>query len=166
MLRLMPIYVTMGLVGMVLGWSRGPRTMTLCWVVVVGLVIALVTGQPQDGFGVAMIPAIGALTVLVSDVVVARRSILWSGFLALLVISIDLRQTEDQVSDVAHARMSDFLQSRGMGRFLLWRFEPEDRVVVHAPGAVAYYSRRPVVDLTGRLHGHPISVDDALDQIQ
>jgi hypothetical protein len=161
--KLMPICVGLGLLGIVLGWSQRPQTMPLAWVVIVGAVYALATGQAEHGFGQALIPVMGAVTVLASNVFVAHQSALWSVLLIAASVVFDVRQTEEKVSQVAHVRMSDFLQSRGMGRFLLWRFEADDWVVVHKPGAVPYYSRRPVVDLSGRLHGRTISLDEALD---
>ena len=49
-----------------------------------------------------------------------------------------------------------------MGRFLLWRFEECDQVVVHQAGIVGYFSRRGMIDLSGSLHGHPVTPADAL----
>jgi hypothetical protein len=163
-LRLMPVCAGLGVVGIVMGWSRGPQTGALAWVVVVGAVYAYMTGQTQLGFGCALIPAMGAVIVLASNVLAAHRSPLWGLLLVLVAAAVDVQQTEQRVSDVAHARMSDFLQSRGMGRFILWRFEPEERVVVHKPGAVPYYCRRGVFDLSGRLQGHSVSPAFALEQ--
>jgi len=161
-LWLMPIFVAMGWLGILFGRPQWRRTMALAWVLVVGTGFAAWTGQTTHGFGAALIPVMGAVTLLASNVLAAHRSVLWGLVLIGAAVMVDVRQTEAKLPDVAHARMSDFLQSRGMGRFLLWRFEPDDRVVVHKPGAVPYYSRRPVVDLSGRLHGHPVTPDAAL----
>ena len=162
-LLLMPVLVTTGMMGIALGWTQGVRTHALAWVVVVGMIYAALSGEPDHGFGSALVPAVGAFAVLSAHVVLAHPSRYWAMVFLLATASIDVRQTEAKLDDVAHARMADFLQSRGMGRFLLWRFEPEDAVVVHKPGALGYYSRRPIIDLSGRLKG-AISRDAALEQ--
>lgn len=147
----MPALCLLSLLGLVVSWRRAQ--FPYIWALAVGWVSALVLGQEAGGFGVALLPAIGVMAVFVAHAMHMHRSLWFPLLMVLLVVGIDGRQGEQAVEDIRRSRLSHYLQGRGMGRFLLWRFGSDDRVVVHRPGVIGYYSRRPLIDMSGRLGG-------------
>jgi len=158
----MPAWCLFVVLGVVV--SRGHDRFIYGWIVAVGWSMASLVAQEEAGFGVALVPAVGAMAVFFGRAWMSLPS-KWMGLLVVaLLLTVDLRRAEAALEGVRTDRLSNFLQGRGMGRFLLWRFESEDRVVVHRPGVLGYYSRRPLIDLSGRIHSSRPSPQQALAQ--
>ncbi len=132
------------------------------WVLLVGVVSAGLWVRGLDGFGAAVVPMAGVLLLVCGELLARIPGAVWVLLCGSLLIGIDGVRTEMAVEGVRHERLRDFHQGRGMGRFLLWRFEENDQIVVHRAGVVGYFSRRGMIDLSGVLHGRPVTPEDAL----
>ena len=155
-----PVWSALVFVGVVVS-SRANRMM-YGWVVLLGWVLAWMSAEDSTGFGVSMVPTVGAMAVLSADALYWLRGRWLSGVVVLLLVGVDARRSEVMVEEIRTARLSHYFQSKGMGRFLLWRFGPTDAILVHRPGVVGYYARRPLIDLSGRIHDSVPTPSEAL----
>ena len=156
-----PVWSALALIGVV----RCFRTerFLYAWVVLVGWGMALTGMVESTGFGVSIVPTVGAMAVLFAETWSWLRIKSLGYALVFAVLVVDARTSEMALEEVRTERLSHYLQNKGMGRFLLWRFAPEDSIVVHRPGVIGYYSRRPLIDLSGRIHDKPPSPQEALN---
>ena len=159
----MPGMCALSLVGLVASWRIGRPFLPYAVILVSTWIGGFMGGQPAHGFGVALIPAVGVMVVLIADTIDQGHSKWWWIVIGLLMIGHDLKKGEAALSSVRQARLTNYFQGRGMGRFLLWRFNSEDRIIVHRPGVVSYYARRPVTDMSGRLHKNRPTPEQALE---
>ena len=132
------------------------------WIVCVGWGLASYGPVEDAAFGASIVPTVGAMAVLFAETW-TKLPIKGLGVIMMfLVFGLDGTRAERALEGVRTERLSHYLQSKAMGRFLLWRFGPDDLVVVHRPGVVGYYSRRPLIDLSGRIHENIPSPEEAL----
>jgi hypothetical protein len=135
--------------------GRAPLQLLL---VVLFLCLFWIIGQgPRRGMFFAhfvlVLPVISVLVaVLVAGICTRfpRHGFLLSLLVFLAFGAVDGLQNHRRAQSIVEQRVKRASQAELLGRFFAFRFKQGERVAVHQPGMIPYFSRGPVLDLSGK----------------
>ena len=152
-----PVLLILGAAAVFRAGTGDPAIRCGLWAVAVWLIYGASGAPDTASLADRFVPCLVVLSWLGAwSMSLPRRS----GLIVLATVSLgflDVAGSRVGFEDAAKERRVTLKESQVMARFLRWRFDPKETVVLHSPGSIAYHYGGPVVDASGRTEVRDVS---------
>lgn len=156
---LLPVLCALGAASLFWG---SPKRRAAAWALLVWAIHGVAGMADTGSMSGRFVPVFVVLVWLAPEAMVQmRRGRHWVPVL-LALFAIDAVGSRSGLEDVSRDRRVALKESQAMARFLKWRFQPRETVVLHSPGALAYHYGGPVIDASGFTESRDVSPEAVL----